>query len=127
MNISLGVRFPAALLKLGQAGLIARGKGSKCWRNPFVMRVNQEGAGRSDFERPVLMHLDSTFSHSLRKAESAILGPYCQWEENRLEKLVSWDKPSRFLPLLTLPLSFPPLFPAWGGYSQQPELLSPVI
>lgn len=91
------------------------------------MTVNQEGARRSDFERPVLTHLDSTFSHPLRKAESAILGPYCQWEENRLEKLVSWDEPSRFLSLLTLPLSFPTPFPAWGGYSQQPELLSPVI
>lgn len=56
-----------ALLKLGWAGPMAHRKGYKCRRNPFVTRVNQEGAGQSDFEGPVLMHLDPTFSYSMKK------------------------------------------------------------
>lgn len=66
-----------ALLKLGWAGPIAHGKGHKCRRNPFVTRVNQERAGQSDFEGPVLtfgLHILS-FYEEVRVSDSGALLP----------------------------------------------------
>lgn len=73
------------------------------------------------------MHLASTFSHATQKPSLRFKALSPGQGKQVGEVTVSWDEPSGFLPFRTLPLFFPLQFPAWGGYSQQPELLSPVI